>query len=158
MTNNRIPVQNLPKLGPVDEQILDGKIGVLNRTKADAKLLIYNRVPKVGSTMLLNEISKKQKTMSNQFEIIRNNQFWDSVNSVANEKSIIQAWKKYQDDFAIWEKHMYFIDVESYDPNFHVNWINQVRDPVERFISNYYYLRGEKRWVKHQIYLSNKHF
>jgi hypothetical protein len=33
-----------------------------------------------------------------------------------------------------------------YYPDLEVNWINFVRHPVDRYTSNFYYLRSERRW------------
>ena len=50
----------------------------------------------------------------------------------------------------IYDRHMYYIDVERYlgeDENTTVpNWFNFVRHPVRRFESDFYYLRSATRW------------
>ena len=46
----------------------------------------------------------------------------------------------------VFDKHMYFCDLSRYDSQIQVNWINIVRDPIERYISNFYYNRMPKRW------------
>ena len=135
----------------MDKEILSGHIGFQNRTKENAKLLIYNRVPKSGSSMLMGKI-KEQRSKTNRFEFKQNAGFWKRANSVTDEKNIVDGWKKSRqlNTYMIWEKHMYFIDVESYDPNFQVNWMNQVRDPIERYISQFYYLRSKHRLGKNK--------
>lgn len=43
------------------------------------------------------------------------------------------------------DRHLFFVDMESYGTE-PVNWINIVRDPIERLISRFYYLRNPRRW------------
>ena len=78
--------------------------------------------------------------------LFKQNVSYQKANTVQMEKQFVS--KCNQIDNIIWEKHMYFIDIETYDSNLKVNWINQVRDPIERFISRYYYHRRvPKRFV-----------
>ena len=42
--------------------------------------------------------------------------------------------------------HFYYINFERYTSNTPVIWFNLVRDPVDQFISQFYYLRTQRRW------------
>ena len=45
-------------------------------------------------------------------------------------------------------RHVYFVDTGAYDidPKARPLWVNMVRDPVDRFVSLFYFLRSKKRW------------
>merc|ERR1719354_337699 len=44
----------------------------------------------------------------------------------------------------VYDRHMYYLDWKKFV--FNPSLINIVRDPVQRFISKYYYMRSRKRW------------
>ena len=49
------------------------------------------------------------------------------------------------------DRHMYFIDTKIYnlEKGLEPTWINMVRDPVERFVSNFHWERSEYLWSLH---------
>ena len=105
--------------------------------------MIYNRVPKTGSSTVQNLLALQSDIYN--FTYYPSDSYWDRVNSVKNEIEMIKFWKSYPatSEALFYDQHIYFIDVETYDKEFEVNWINIVRDPIERFISEFYY----NRWV-----------
>ena len=109
-----------------------------------AQVLIYNRVPKTGSSTVQNLFALQSDVYN--FTYYPSDSYWDRVNSVKNEMELIQFLKNYPTDYLIYDQHTYFIDIDAYDKEFKVNWINIVRDPIERFISEFYYNRQEERW------------
>ena len=103
--------------------------------------MIYNRVPKTGSSTVQNLLALQSDIYN--FTYYPSDSYWDRVNSVKNEIEMIKFWKSYpaSTETLFYDQHIYFIDVETYDKEFEVNWINIVRDPIERFISEFYYNR-----------------
>ena len=47
----------------------------------------------------------------------------------------------------LYDKHFYFVDVAKYQDRA-PNWFNFVRNPVERFVSDFHYNRNVKRWTR----------
>ena len=60
----------------------------------------------------------------------------------------------YEGKSLVYDRHMYFIDIERYlmgdrdnrNTMAVPNWFNFVRHPISRFESDFYYLRSAKRW------------
>ena len=72
-------------------------------------------------------------------------EYWHRANSKAEEAELVNQWKEIS-NATVWDKHLYFIDTSLYDLKFKANWINIVRDPIERYISEFYFLREPSRW------------
>ena len=59
----------------------------------------------------------------------------------------------------LYERHMYYINVETYlgvENTTVPNWFNFVRHPVSRFESAFYYCRSDARWKNVKSNLPNK--
>ena len=59
----------------------------------------------------------------------------------------------------LYERHMYYVDVERYlgDGNSTIpNWFNFVRHPIRRIESDFYYRRSDDRWRNINSNLPNK--
>ena len=56
--------------------------------------------------------------------------------------SISELYEKSRNENFVFDRHLYFIDTEilSIPRVLRPNWINVVRDPIDRFVSLYYYL------------------
>ena len=149
-----IDVQDLPKFHDImhDEQELNWfsatnhlNWGTNNRTNENAPLVIYNRVPKTGSSTM-QDLLWLQVNETDLFAYERAYEYWHRANSKAEEEEMVKEWKEIQNT-TIWEKHLYFIDTSRYDLEFKANWINIVRDPIDRYISEFYFLRRASRWA-----------
>ena len=44
----------------------------------------------------------------------------------------------------LFDRHFYFFSFDSFGVK--VDWINMIRDPVERFVSNFHFMRSPGRW------------
>ncbi|XP_047480303.1 heparan sulfate 2-O-sulfotransferase 1-like [Penaeus chinensis] len=115
-----------------------------NVTPHDARLLVYNRVPKCGSTTVLDILNLTA----------RMNQYWYRHSLLYNEMNLtsgqqrmvlthlgVQNW-----EIPIsYDRHMYYVDFAK-EGNSRVAWMNIIRDPVERIISEFYFIRVKSRW------------
>ena len=145
-----IDLQDLPKLHEQQElhwfsaanQLTRGTI---NRTHDNAPLVIYNRVPKTGSSTM-QDLLWLQVNETDLFAYEQVYEYWHRANSKAEEEEMVKEWKEIQNT-TVWEKHLYFIDTSRYDLEFKANWINIVRDPIDRYISEFYFLRRASRWA-----------
>ena len=148
-----IDVQDLPELHDIrleQEQNWVSptnqlNLGTNNRTDTnDAPLVIYNRVPKTGSSTMQLLLRKAKNDL---FAHVGVSKWWHRANSKAEEEEIVKEWKEIR-NATVWNKHMYFIDTSRYDLEFKANWINMVRNPIDRYISEFYFLRKPSRWAK----------
>lgn len=133
---NNAMVQNSPEF----EIVPSAK----NVTPHDARLLVYNRVPKCGSTTVLDILNLTA----------RMNKYWYRHSLLYNEMNLtsaqqrmvlthlgVQNWK-----IPIsYDRHMYYVDFAK-QGNSRVAWMNIIRDPVERIISEFYFIRVKSRW------------
>ncbi|XP_042890983.1 uncharacterized protein LOC122265656 isoform X1 [Penaeus japonicus] len=129
-----------PAIAPEFEIVPSAK----NVTPHDARLLVYNRVPKCGSTTVLDILNLTA----------RMNRYWYRHSLLYNEMNLtsaqqrmvlthlgVQNWK-----IPIsYDRHMYYVDFAK-QGNSRVAWMNIIRDPVERIISEFYFIRVKSRW------------
>jgi len=104
--------------------------------------IIYNRVGKCGSRSMLaiiRELSDKNKFLlytSSVFNVTR-----PSILDLQAEVKLIDSLMSP----VIYSRHIHFIDFSKFGAQTPV-YINMIRDPIERFLSNYYFRRfGDSR-------------
>ena len=119
---------------PMRIKVVEGRVAVTS-----SRVLLFNRVAKVGSQSLIKlmvELSNKrgftvnvdQRTVEQY-----NSPPWEQLQLAETLTSFTKP--------TVWVRHYNFLDFDSFglaSPK----WINLVRDPVERVISNFYYRRA----------------
>ena len=119
----------------------------LNNTKnANQGILIYNRVPKTGSKNML--LLLEQLQTENNFQSLTDadggkGQPETQIMTFLEKASYVQQFGIQQDNLSIpysFTKHMNFLDFEEFNKTNPI-YINIVRNPIERVISWYYYIR-----------------
>jgi hypothetical protein len=117
-----------------------------NTRKAKKEILFFNRVPKVGSqtTMeLLKSLSHK-----NQFTYHKDRtQKVETIKLTYNEEKWLANLVNYFEPPSVYVKHVCFVNFTQFDMDMPI-YVNLVRDPVERVISWYYYVRAPWYFVE----------
>ena len=132
----------------------DGALRVLTSKQVEEKrygqLLLYNRVPKTGSTSFMNVVYKL--TLDNHFSAAYVNVSSKSHRWLFSDKYFfaknITYWKARQP--GIFHGHFPFV---SFIPMGFPQplYINIVRDPLERLVSHYYFLRYGDTYLPNKI-------
>lgn len=111
-----------------------------NTPNADIDLIFFNRVPKVGSQTMMELLKLLGKR--NGFQAVR-----DKVGSTETimltpsfEETLVEEILNTQQPGS-YSKHVAYIDFEDLDDPEPI-YINLVRNPVERIISWFYYIRA----------------
>ncbi|XP_054732194.1 heparan sulfate 2-O-sulfotransferase pipe-like [Anastrepha obliqua] len=114
-----------------------------NTLKAELDILIFNRVPKTGSIQFIELMRKLGRVHNFDVEvdpqnggirpILNENEEGDLVENIANA-----------DDGTVFVSHVNYLNFTKYDTPKPI-YVNMVRDPVERVISWYYYIRSP--WI-----------
>ncbi|XP_064113613.1 uronyl 2-sulfotransferase-like [Macrobrachium nipponense] len=117
-----------------------------NVTPENTRLVIYNRVPKCGSTTVNTIIKRLQ--LKNKFHHhhskIYNTHWLDEERRKALTKRLYANSKKIPLSF---DRHIYYFNFTRLGfPK--PALINLVREPVKRFISQFYFTRSRSRWQK----------
>ena len=136
-----VDIKNLPILNPMGINITLNNIGKKNRSSANSVIVFYNRVPKTGSSTIKKLLTLQSKNQKFNFE--KSSEYDKRSNSISDEEKFVNYLDKIVYP-TIFEKHMYFIDVSKYHSKMKVNWINIVRNPIDRFVSRFYYIRTSK--------------
>jgi len=119
----------------------------LNNTKnAKKDILFFNRVPKVGSQTAMELM--KTLSVKNNFHYHKDRtQKVETIKLTYNEEKWLSNLINYFDAPAVYVKHVCYVNFTQFnlpDPIY----INLVRDPVERVISWYYYVRAPWYFVE----------
>jgi len=107
------------------------------------KILVYNRVPKCGSSTL--KLLVKLLAKENEFKSYSSRTYFRRKLSLADEKELVGYIRKQETPY-FFDRHFYIFDMDKYDLK--VDLINMVRDPVDRVVSNFYFVRNPSRWEK----------
>ncbi|XP_055327772.1 heparan sulfate 2-O-sulfotransferase pipe-like isoform X2 [Paramacrobiotus metropolitanus] len=119
--------------------------------------LFYNRVPKCGSSTLNSLL--KNLTASNPF-IYTSSPLLDDwfLATQDMQKSFVQQFMKLPVK-SVFDRHLFFLDFTRFgQPN--PIYINMIRDPTDRFISEFYFRRrlqkkgteqGERKWYDEDL-------
>eukprot|EP00095_Tigriopus_kingsejongensis_P010557 snap_masked-scaffold421_size176100-processed-gene-0.2 protein:Tk10557 transcript:snap_masked-scaffold421_size176100-processed-gene-0.2-mRNA-1 annotation:"heparan sulfate 2-o-sulfotransferase pipe" len=114
---------------------------------ADKEVLFFNRVPKVGSQTVMGLL--KALSAQNNFTHYVDD---EKIKKAAGEKTVLPQVEllNYANMFTknftppcVYNKHMSFVDFPTLGPDFYRPiYMNFVREPVQRVISWYYYIRA----------------
>lgn len=107
----------------------------------DDMVIIYNRVPKTASTSFTNiayDLCGKNRFHVLHINTTKNNpvmSLQDQVRFVRN----VTSWREMKPGF--YHGHVAYLDFSKYGVKGKPMYINVVRDPIERLVSYYYFLR-----------------
>jgi len=125
---------------------LNHKLDITSRSKyidviGRRSVILYNRIPKTGSTTLTNAIAY-DLCAENGFHVahlnLTKNRFAMNLVDQATLVRNISAWTEMMPAF--YHGHVAFVDFTKFG---HPNpiYINMIREPFERHVSHYYFLR-----------------
>ncbi|XP_053650674.2 uncharacterized protein [Cherax quadricarinatus] len=120
--------------------------GTYNVTPTDATILVYNRIPKCASSTMQTIIRRLSRHLG-----------FDHVSSLIYDKrqlsqddqeqlieNLTSSVKGTPSHALSYDRHIYYTNFTALNAGRPV-YINIIRDPVERFISSFYYRRSEER-------------
>lgn len=105
--------------------------------RRNPKVLVYNRVPKCGSSTMLRLLDLL--SLRNNFTVVRLNSTSDYYRQDVLSELIQEALVS--ESKSVIAEHFYYPGVHADG----LEYINMVREPADRCISHYYYLRASKR-------------
>jgi len=125
------------KLDPMD----------LNNTKnAKKEVLFFNRVPKVGSQTTMELL--KSLSIKNNFHYHKDRtQKTETIKLTYNEEKWLSNLLDFFNPPSVYVKHVCFVNFTQFNLDMPI-YVNMVRDPVERVISWYYYVRAPWYFVE----------
>jgi len=84
----------------------------------------------------------------NNFRVVSSKQYRGHNLSSDSRESLADLLKK-EKDRIVYDRHFYYFNFTSHKLS--LNLINMVRDPVERIISNFFYVRSPARWNQREV-------
>ncbi|XP_043793679.1 heparan sulfate 2-O-sulfotransferase pipe isoform X2 [Apis laboriosa] len=128
-----------------ETEVLD--IDALNNTKrADRSVLFFNRVPKVGSQTFMELL--RRLSLRNGFSFNRDRvQRVETIRLAPIEQLQLATMVSSYSEPSVYIKHVCFTNFTEFNLPQPI-YINIVRDPVERVISWYYYVRAPWYYVE----------
>jgi len=117
-----------------------------NTRKAKKDILFFNRVPKVGSQTTMELL--KSLSIKNKFHYHKDRtQKVETIKlTMSEEKKLSQFVNTFRPP-SVYVKHVCFSNFSKFDLDMPI-YVNMVRDPVERVISWYYYVRAPWYFVE----------
>lgn len=117
------------------------EIPSVNLQDREDLVVIYNRVPKTGSTSFINVAYDLCK--QNNYHVLHINVTGNMhVLSLSNQAKFafnVSKWDAIKP--ALYHGHIAFVDFAKFGINSHAIWINLIRQPLDRLVSYYYFLR-----------------
>jgi len=107
----------------------------------ESNKVFYNRVPKCGSTTTLNLITKLSAL--HNFTVI-NHIKPKELHYLHNKTKVTELTQEMYDlpEPGLYIRHLHFFNFDEESDVGMPKYINIIRDPIEQFISNYYYIRN----------------
>ena len=125
-----------------------------NRTLVSSRVLVYNRMPKCSSTAMVNLLYKL--AMANKFQAVmvahparsRENDLRNST----NEMELVDNVRRLQNQLgsSVYIRHVRNPDWLKH--SLQVNLVNMVRDPIQRMMSWFYFIRYTWSFKNDQLY------
>jgi len=133
--------------GDVWEQLGELDPMELNNTrKAKKEILFFNRVPKVGSQTTMELL--KQLSVKNNFHYHKDKtQKVEQIKLPYSKEKMLSKLVSGFEAPSVYAKHVCFSNFSKFDLDMPI-YVNMVRDPVERVISWYYYIRAPWYFVE----------
>ena len=121
-----------------------------NKTSSLLNGVLYNRVPKCGSVTLGHLIQRLQRI--NHFRVILSADYAHERISLEQQREFASSIVSHRERF-VYNQHVYFVDFSEFELPM-PQYINLVRDPLDRFTSHYLY---HQQLYEEKILKSNKH-
>jgi len=117
-----------------------------NTRKAKKEILFFNRVPKVGSQTTMELL--KSLSIKNNFHYHKDRtQKVETIKLTYNEEKWLSNLLDFFNPPSVYVKHVCFVNFTQFNLPMPI-YVNMVRDPVERVISWYYYVRAPWYFVE----------
>lgn len=117
-----------------------------NTRKAKKEILFFNRVPKVGSQTTMELL--KSLSIKNNFHYHKDRtQKVETIKLTYNEEKWLSNLLDFFNPPSVYVKHVCFVNFTQFNLDMPI-YVNMVRDPVERVISWYYYVRAPWYFVE----------
>jgi len=117
-----------------------------NTRKAKKEILFFNRVPKVGSQTTMELL--KSLSIKNNFHYHKDRtQKVETIKLTYNEEKRLSNLVNTFTPSSVYVKHVCFTNFTKFNLDMPI-YVNMVRDPVERVISWYYYVRAPWYFVE----------
>jgi len=118
-----------------------------NTRKAKKDVLFFNRVPKVGSQTIMELL--KALSLKNKFAYHKDRtQKVETIKLTYNEEKWLANLVNFFEPPSVYIKHVCFVNFTQFENVDMPIYVNLVRDPVERVISWYYYVRAPWYFVE----------
>ncbi|CAH1782996.1 unnamed protein product [Owenia fusiformis] len=124
----------------------------INTKIANGKLL-YNRIPKCGSTTLFR-ILQVLRSQEKRFVYSHSPIFSHKFLNLTEQEKFVKTFSRRKPPFGM-DRHLYFINFEKFGFSNPI-YINIVRNPLDRLVSDYYFRRikqnkAKSRFTKDEI-------
>jgi len=117
-----------------------------NCERVNKDLLFFNRVPKVGSQTTMELI--KTLAIKNDYHYHKDRtQKVETIKLTRSEEKWLTNLVSFFSPPSVYVKHVCFVNFSQYDVEMPI-YVNMVRDPVERVMSWYYYVRAPWYFVE----------